>query len=242
MPPKMPEQMETQEERERRQRLAVDVAQPRREINPQAAQAVQPKPQQPSSLYMGPPEAQTQVEAEPFRPGPTGFVGFGQLQAANLEAASRMAGAAAEAAKAQGNVGLLQTEEGRQALLRKAFGSASDVDAALAGAAGADYFAQLEAAYGPAAQARAERLRAEASKRAVEAQAAMGREAQRLAKAQAARTAEQAIQDEIKRLQQYQPRGGRRGSEVRSMTPEQWANLHGMTLEQWVRGGKNPPF
>ena len=51
--------------------------------------------------YMGPPEEQAQP-AEPLRPGPTGFVGFGQQLGANVEAAERMAQQTGKAALESG--------------------------------------------------------------------------------------------------------------------------------------------
>lgn len=175
--------------------------------------------------YMGPPEAQTQAE-EPARAGPTGFVAFSQQYAANQDAANRMAGQAGQAALEGGGTGNLQSDAGRTALLQRAYGKAAqvtDMDAALAGAAGGDYFRQLESAYGPEAQAR------------------MAAQRQAQPKAQPAPTRTQPVADttasEVSRLRAAdaaRPRG--------QVTAEQWANMHGMTLEQWVRGGKRPAY
>lgn len=193
--------------------------------------------------YMGPPEAQTQV-AEPMRAGPTGFVGFGQQLGANVEAAERMAQQTGRAALESGQVGMLGTESGRTALLQKALGKAAEVsplDAALAGAAGGDYFGQLQTDYGPEAQAKRAADMATARAEAAGAQAAMGEQARQKRAAEAQRKAEAtgpaAVSNEAARLRSIdgnRPRG--------QMGAERWANLHGMTLEQWIAGGKQPPF
>lgn len=193
--------------------------------------------------YMGPPEAQTQI-AEPVRAGPTGFVGFGQQLGANVEAAERMAQQTGRTALESGQVGMLGTESGRAALLQKALGKAAEVsslDAALAGAAGGDYFGQLQAEYGPEAQARRAADMARARAEAARAQTAMGKQAAERRAAAAQRKAEQtgpaAIANEAARLRAIdanRPRG--------QVSAERWANLHGMTLEQWIEGGKQPAY
>ena len=193
--------------------------------------------------YMGPPEEQAQP-AEPLRPGPTGFVGFGQQLGANVEAAERMAQQTGKAALESGQVGMLGTESGRTALLQKALGKAVEVsplDAALAGAAGGDYFGQLQASYGPEAQARRAADMAAAREEARKTQAAMGEQARQARVAETQRKAEAtgpaAVANEAARLRSIdanRPRG--------QMGAERWANLHGMTLEQWISGGKQPPF
>ena len=185
--------------------------------------------------YMGPPEAQTQV-AEPMRAGPTGFVGFGQQFGANVEAAERMAQQTGRAALESGQVGMLGTESGRAALLQRALGKAAEVsplDAALAGAAGGDYFGQLQASYGPEAQARRAADVAAARSQAEDARKA---QTERSAKAQAG-ASKDPVASEAARLRSIdagRPRG--------QVTAERWANLHGMTLEQWIKGGKQPAY
>lgn len=185
--------------------------------------------------YMGPPEAQTQI-AEPVRAGPTGFVGFGQQLGANVEAAERMAQQTGRAALESGQVGMLGTESGRAALLQRALGKAAEVsplDAALAGAAGGDYFGQLQASYGPEAQARRAADVAAARSQAEDARKA---QSERSAKAQAG-ASKDPVASEAARLRSIdagRPRG--------QVTAERWANLHGMTLEQWIKGGKQPAY
>lgn len=229
MPPRTPEQ------------LAADFR--RRQLpQVQAPQLPQQQPQPVTNNYMGPPEAPVQAE-EPARAGPTGFVGFGQQLAANQEVAQRMAAQAGQAA-AGSEVGSLKTDAGRTALLQRAYGKAAqvtDLDAALAGGAGGDYFAQLAANYGPEAQARQAQQRKDAQAAGVAMQARMGQEAQRVRQAQAA-AEEKRVQDEVLALRgrgnNMQTAAGR----VRGVTPEQWAAMHGMTLEQWVRNGKRPAY
>lgn len=202
--------------------------------------------------YMGPPEALTQI-AEPVRPGPTGFVGFGQQLGANVEAAERMAQQAGKAALESGQVGMLGTSSGQAALLQRALGKAAEVsplDAALAGAAGGDYFGQLQASYGPEAQARraadmaAARAEAEAQRAfsggmGAEDKRRRQREASEAAKREEAarQTGSAGVTNEAARLRSIdasRPRG--------QVTAEQWANMHGMTLEQWIQGGKKPAY
>jgi len=214
----------------------------KRERRKQAAQFA-PDAATPSSTrivnnYMGPAE-EPEAPTEQVRTGPTGFVGFGQQQAANVEASQRMAQQVGKAALESGQVGLLGSQEGRQALLEKALGKAAGVsplDAALAGAAGGDYFAELEAQYGPEAQARRTAEREAAQKEARATQEEMNRrEAERRTKPPV--DYEAAAANEASRLRSIdanRPRG--------QMTVERWANLHGMTLEQWIKGGKKPAY
>lgn len=237
MPPRTPEQMDADFQR----RQQGQQMQMRQQAAP-AAQAQMPaKPI--TNNYMGPPEAPVQAE-EPARAGPTGFVGFGQQLAANQDVAQRMALQAGQASAGVGT-GALKTDAGRQALLQRAYGKAAQVtelDAALAGGAGGDYFQRLEAEYGPAAQARMAESRRQGAARSAEMQAQMGREGQRLQRERQAseRAAEEKrIRDEVARLesQSNSMNSGRRG-EVRSITPEELAYSKGMTLEEWVRAGK----
>ena len=196
--------------------------------------------------YMGPPDAPVQTAAPepPRRAGPTGFVGYGQQYAANQEAAARMANQAGQTAIESGQVGALQTEAGRREMLRRSMGRASqltDLDAAMANTAGADYFAQLESQYGADAQGRQARTAAAAdADLAARKETARANQAARdaAAKAEAARK-EAAIQSEVNRLRRETAISG---SEVRGITPEQWAAMNGMSLEEWVRNGKNPPY
>lgn len=186
--------------------------------------------------YMGPPEAQTQV-AEPMRAGPTGFVGFGQQLGANVEAAERMAQQTGRAALESGQVGMLGTEGGRTALLQKALGKAAEVsplDAALAGAAGGDYFGQLQADYGPEAQARRAADMAAARADAASAQQAQGERARAPAQRQARLNAAAAEAARLRAIDAKRPIG--------QIKAEEWARNHGLTLEQWIAGGKQPPF
>lgn len=228
MPPKTPEQLQ-EDFRKRQQRLPG--------IQQAAPQLQRPKAPAPvTANYMGPPEEQPAKPEEQTQAGPTGFVGFGQLQAANVEAAQRMAERAGEEAKATRSGELLGTEAGRQALLQRSFGAASELDAALAGAAAPTYLQQLEQQYGAAAQERAAATRREAVARAQQQQREQAaRDAATLA---ASRPSEdKAVSDEASRLRAEdarRPRG--------QVTAEKWANLHGMTLEQWIKGGKRPAY
>jgi len=228
MPPKTPEQLQ-EDFRKRQQRLP--------SIQQAAPQLQRPKAPAPvTANYMGPPEEEPAKPEEQTQAGPTGFVGFGQLQAANVEAAQRMAERAGEEAKATGSGELLGTEAGRQALLQRSYGAASQLDAALAGAAAPTYLQQLEQQYGAAAQERAAATRREAVERAQQQQLEQAaRDAATLA---AARPSEdKAVSDEASRLRAEdarRPRG--------QVTAEKWANLHGMTLEQWIKGGKRPAY
>lgn len=253
MPPKTPEQLEADFRRSQERQKAKPSMQMPAGALPQGA-----KPQQPASLATRPDEpapAPAPAPVEQTQAGPTGFVGFGQYQAANVDAAQRMAQAAGQQALATGSAGLVGTESGRQALLQKAFGGASELDAALAGAAPPTYLQQLEAEYGPAAQQRREQQRREAAARSAQMQqqqAARDATAQKAAQTQeramAGRAggetergfwAEQATSAEISteaaRIRQddaKRPRG--------QMGAERWANLNGLTLEQWIKRGKQP--
>lgn len=238
MPPKTPEQLAADWRRKQGQQpqgMQADVV-PQRRL--QQAQPI-------TNNYMGPPEAQTQVE-EPARAGPTGFVAFSQQYAANQDAANRMAGQAGQAALEGGGVGNLQSDAGRTALLQRAYGKAAqvtDMDAALAGAAGGDYFRQLESAYGPEAQARQAASRAEAQRKTAETQT-------RLARTEADRRRQAAlnerrqwetvgVKNEAERLREADTSYG---GDTHRVSHEQWAAMHGMTLEQWIRGGKKPAY
>ncbi len=229
MPPKTPEQLEADFRRQLRGSMpGIRV------------QSMPSRPaRQPSSLAESPSQPEAQAQPEEMRQaGPTGFVGFGQLQAANVEASQRMAQQLGEAAVQSQATGLLGTEAGREALLGR---GATAMDAALAGAAGGSYLEQLQQQYGPEAQERAARERALA-------QAEMQRRKREMDESQRRASAEQQarlqatgpeamVTNEVNRLRSLdanRPRG--------QLTAERWANLHGMTLEQWVRGGKNPPY
>lgn len=220
-------------------------ARKRREAAASEAQRAKNPPGFSTNNYMGPPEAQVQVE--PPRAGPTGFVGFGQQLGANVEASERMARQVGQAALESGEVGMLGSESGRAGLLQKALGKAAEVsplDAALAGAAGGDYFGQLQAAYGPEAQAKraADLAAAQAeARKAQEAQAGRGARARGRAVGGEEFMTEAERADPILReanrlraIDAKRPRG--------QVTAERWANLHGMTLEQWIQGGKQPPY
>lgn len=222
MPPKTPEQLEADFRREQRRQLSA-------QSMAQLGAASQPAPL--VNNYMGPPEAPTQVE-EPARAGPTGFVGFGQQLGANVEASQRMAQQTGKAALESGSVDLLGTESGRQALLQKALGKAAEaspLDAALAGAAGGDYFGQLQAEYGPEAQARRAADMAKASAEAKQAQ-------QKMASKKPTPTIDPVASEaaRLRSIDANRPRG--------QVSAERWANLHGMTLEQWIKGGKQPAY
>lgn len=184
---------------------------------------------------------------EPARAGPTGFVGFSQQLAANQDVAARMAGDAGRVALEGGGVGNLRNDAGRQALLQKAYGKAAQVtgfDAALAGGAGGDYFTQLQSAYGPEAMARMAADRAAAQREAAATQQRFNQQgaAQQQARTQAEKAAkEQRVQEEVAQLRRQSDLPGT-GAKTRNVTPEQWAAMHGMTLEEWVRGGKKPAY
>lgn len=201
-----------------------------------------------TSNYMGPPEAQTQVEEAPLQAGPTGFVGFGQMQAANRDAAQRMAADAGRAAVEGQAVGQLQSDAGRQALLQRAYGKAAqvtDMDAALAGGAQGDYFQQLQAAYGPEALARQAQQRQASLAQSAANQKRMdeaGAAAQQRQRSEAAAAEERRVQQEVLALRSRGNNMQTASGRVRNVTPEQWAAMHGMTLEQWVRNGKKPAY
>jgi hypothetical protein len=63
-----------------------------------------------------------------------------------------------------------------------------------------------------------------------------------VAQHQEAARREQKVQDEIRRLQARSGELSNDASNTRNVTPEQWAAMHGMTLEEWVRGGKKPAY
>lgn len=238
MPPRTPEELDADFQRRQQQG---------QRGQPMQGAPLPPGPQQPKPLtnnYMGPPEAPVQAE-EPARAGPTGFVGFGQQLAANQDVASRMAAQAGQAAMGGGGLNNLKTDAGRQALLQRAYGKAAqvtDLDAALAGGAGGDYFSQLERDYGAQAQSRMADFNKAGAARSAEMQGRMNQEAQRLQRERAA-AEEKRIQDEVARLKSYGESSRRiRGSEVRNVSPEEWAARHGMTLEEWVRKGKQPAY
>jgi hypothetical protein len=256
MPPKTPQQMEEEFRRSQARQQRQQPMAPPAGVMPQGAKP--PQPQQPASLATRPdepPPAAAPAPVEQAKAGPTGFVGFGQYQAANVDAAERMAKAVGEQAMATGTAGLVGSEAGRQALLQRAFGSASELDAALAGASAPTYLQQLEAEYGPAAQQRREQQRREAvarSQQMQQAQAATDAKTQQAAQAEERRRAGTAggelqrdfwaneatageISSEAARIRQddaNRPRG--------QMGAERWANLNGLTLEQWIRRGKQP--
>lgn len=239
MPPRTPEQL--QEDFRRRTQTA-----PLPSV--QAPPALQ-QPKRITNNYMGPPEAPTQVEPEvPAQAGPTGFVGFGQQLAANRDVAARMAGQAGQAAMAGGGADNLRTDAGRQALLQRAYGKAAqvtDFDAALAGGAGGDYFQQLQAAYGSEAQARQAQQRKDAAAAAAATQKRMdesGAAMQRQQREEAAAAEERRVQQEVLALRARGNNMQTAAGRVRNVTPEQWAAMHGMTLEQWVRSGKRPAY
>lgn len=256
MPPKTPQQLEEEFRRSQQRQQRPQGMQPAPGIAPQGAKSAQV--QQPASLATRPdepPPAPAEAPAEQAKAGPTGFVGFGQYQAANVDAAERMAQAVGQQAMATGTAGLVGTEAGRQALLQRAYGGASELDAALAGAAAPSYLQQLEAEYGPAAQQRREQQRREAmarSQQMQQEQAARDVKTQQAAQTEERRRAGMAggelqrdfwasqatpgeISSEAARIRQEdagRPRG--------QMGAERWANLNGLTLEQWIRRGKQP--
>jgi hypothetical protein len=195
----------------------------------QARAYAEPQPAAPSNEYQ---------PQEAVRRGPTGFIGFGQQQAANVEASERMAQQLGQAARETGNVGLLRSKEGQQALLEKALGKAGGVtplDAALAGAAGGDYFAQLDAQYGPEAQARRAADMRAARQQAADAQAEMSRRGEPQRREQ--NRMNTAVYNEAARLREADKK-----RPFGELTVEQWARNNGMTLEQWIAGGKQPAF
>lgn len=196
--------------------------------SPSGTRAVAPMQQTSSNEYQ---------PQESVRRGPTGFIGFGQQQAANVEASERMAQQLGQAARETGNVGLLRSKEGQQALLERALGKAGGVtplDAALAGAAGGDYFAQLDAQYGPEAQARRAADMRAAQEQARAAQEEMNRRGAAPSRRQQALNATANEAARLREADKKRPFG--------ELTVEQWARNNGMTLEQWIAGGKQPAF
>lgn len=184
-----------------------------------------------------PASAQPQPDAIQRKAGPSGFVTFGQQLAANQGTAQRMLRQLSTRVEDAGDPSkLLQTEEGRQAMLQKAYGGATSLDAALAGAAApADYFSRLEAQYGAEAQRRAaEAARAESERLRLETQRTA--EAQRRA-AEDAATAAADREAETKSAQRARVAAiGERPSD------SAWAAYHGMTLKEWNDNGRNPPL
>ena len=239
----LPQQQQQPEQTERERRMAqmqaMQQAAVTRQGTPVAPQQ-QPKPL--ANNYMGPPEAPVQVE--PPRAGPTGFVGFGQQLAANQDVAQRMAQRAGQAALEGGGVTNLRNDAGRTALLQRAYGKAAqvtDMDAALAGTAGGDYFGQLQAEYGPEAQARRAGMASDAQTQA-RANAERNKQLMKDQTKAFQRAEEQRVQDEIRKQQARGSQLSNDASSTRNVTPEQWAAMHGMTLEQWVRNGKKPAY
>ncbi len=190
---------------------------------------------------------------------PTGFVGFQQWLDANQDKAREMAqqaggqvvaaggqGGAAGAEDSQRAAGMLGSTSGTQALLQNTYGKqgATGLDAALAGGAGGDYFTQLQKTYGNAAGDRQNAQAAQtkqkgiyaaqnqaANAKAYAAQSSVGKaavnpssEANKMRAEDAARHQNNAVGD------------------VNSMTREQWANMHGLSLEQWIQNGKQPSY
>lgn len=205
---------------------------------------------QPSQTQGTLPEPQTQapVQTEPAATlGPTGFVSFASELAANQDAANRMAQQAAQQAVSGRNVGMLGSQEGRQALLKQAYGKAaqlSDLDAALAGAAGGNEFQQLERMYGAAGQAQAaQRAKDNAIQQQIMSQRGVQLQNPSADKQVAqgwkggATTGAEGVANEAQRIR-AEDAGRQRGQ----VTREQWANMHGMTLEQWIQGGKKPAY
>lgn len=199
----------------------------------QQAQPGMPQPDMPVTLQ------QRNAPAIQRRAGPSNFVTFGQQLAANQEVAQRMAQRAGDRVEDNGaSTGLLKNDAGRQALLQQAYGQATELDAAMAGAASPDYYAQLEAQYGPEAQRRAAAAATAEAKRQADARAAEAAARQQRAQAEAAQEARdndpKRKADRIRAEDAQRPRG--------QMGKERWANLHGMTLEQWIEAGEQPPF
>lgn len=199
--------------------------------------------------------AETAAANQPQQAGPTGFISFGQQLAANQQAAQQMAGRIQSEVKSAQDVTALGTQEGRQALLKRALGKAatvSDLDAALAGAGSGGEFERLSSSYGEEAQMRRarelERQRAQqAADRAADQRfRAMTADVDRMEKQKRdAAAREQGIRDEIARLQLDSDLQMQETGSIRSAgryNPEVWASMHGMTLEQWVRNGKQPPL
>lgn len=179
---------------------------------------------------------------------PTGFVAFQRYLQANQDDADKMAkrmagqavGTAATGAQGayeqQRGAAMLGTAGGQQALLQKAYGkgAASPFDAALAGAQGGGYFTQLQQAYGHAGDQYAQKQQAQyaARKPAQQAKPTGYGDVMAQQQAQAAKLHEAAQKYRTEDAQR--PRG--------QMGREQWANLHGMTLEQWIQNGEQPAF
>lgn len=180
---------------------------------------------------------------------PTGFVAFDQYLAANQEGAEDMARKAGQAATnaatpmdQQRNVNMLGSAngDGTQAMLQKGMGKGKQVtafDAALAGGAGEDYFQRLQQQYGTAGSE-------DLARRVSDANAVRARKnapgpdpvgANDLRDQETARQAGfKAQADAMRAEDSKRPKG--------QMGRERWANLHGMTLEDWIARGQNPAF
>lgn len=232
MPPRMPGQPLPQAARDVKDRRLGQFQQMAQQAAPMFQPPPQPKPM--SAAVANAPGAPIQRRA-----GPSNFVTFGQQLAANREVAQRMAQQAGNQVEDNGaSTGLLKNDAGRQALLQKAYGQATEMDAAMAGAASPNYYAQLEAQYGPEAQRRAAAAATAEAKRQADARAAEAAAQQQRAQAEAAQEARDndpaAKAERIRQEDAQRPRG--------QMGKERWANLHGMTLEQWIEAGEQPPF
>lgn len=230
--PKTPEQLQADFLRQRQQG-------PRGMPSGPVPGAAQPMPTATTAAQRGPRQEAPQPAPIERRAGPSGFVTFSQQLAANRDVAQRMAQQAGNQVEDNGaSTALLKNDAGRQALLQKAYGQATELDAAMAGAASPNYYAQLEAQYGPEAQQRAAAAALAEAKRQADANAKAQREAEARAKAeteQEARDNDPAAKAERIRAEDAQrPRG--------QMGKERWANLHGLTLEQWLANGQQPPF
>lgn len=174
---------------------------------------------------------------------PTGFVGFQQWLDANKDKADEMAGTIGGqvegSADKQQATGMLKTQGGQQALLGQKYGkqNATGLDAALAGAAGGGYFQQLQSAYGQPAQPKADPYHEQLLKQ----QAATNQAA--IAK-QNAKGAQGALLSEADKMRQEDASSVNYTgmNQTNKMTREQWANMHGMSLEQWIANGQKPAF
>lgn len=172
---------------------------------------------------------------------PTGFVAFNQYLDANQESAEEMARRAGQQATnaagtdpmlTQQNVNLLNTQPGAQAFLQKATPKGQKttaLDAALAGQG--NYFAQLQKQYGHAGdEDLARRVAASKTDPNREANARAGSAMQQPAQPNPSNGVATTYRAQDAKL----PPG--------QMGRERWANLHGMTLEQWIAAGERPAF
>lgn len=161
--------------------------------------------------------------------------------------------AASEVEKAQQAANSTKNVNG---LVREEFGKEGDystgqakLDGFLTGAAGAQRFKELQDKYGnlsslmgDTAQSSAD-YASQAQASSADAASRYGQDATKVVEEQKA-AQEKAIKDEAEKLRKMDEENRRssRNKQVRSLGYEEHANNHGMTLEEWIANGKQPPW